>query len=194
MRMREVDSGSVRTLDRESDVGQRGLARGDDFGASGHRLTDGGFVDVHTERLDCHGRRHPEVDATDAGRRQRDATRQGGGHRRDGYEQPLLPANATSDAAVFASTAVATLRGVALASAAVGANDARGAVGVVAIAGHFVAGLVVAASPEAGESVLTVVRVNAMVFAGHCGRAQWSVALALAGQTVSMHSCPFVRL
>ncbi len=134
------------------------------------------------------------MDATDAGRRQRDAAREGGGYRRNRYEQPLLPANATSDAAVLASTTVATLRGVALVSAAVGANDARGAVGVVRMAGRLVAGLVVAAGPEMVESVLAAARVNAMVLAGHCGRAQWSVALAVAGQAVSMHSYPFVRL
>jgi hypothetical protein len=172
MRVREVDSDSVRALHRQGNVGQRGLASGDDLGASGHRLTDGGFADVHTQCLDCHRRRNPEVDSTGAGRRQRDATSENRGDRGNRYEQPLLLSGATPDATMLASPDVATLRSAALRSATVRTAEAGRAMHAVAVAGRWLAGRIVATVPEAGEPVFFVAGVNAMILAGYCAWAR----------------------
>jgi hypothetical protein len=90
------------------------------------------------------------VDATGAGRGHGDSTSERGGHRGNGYEQPLLLSGNTPDVTMLASMAVATLRGAALLSATV-----------------RTAGRVVTAGPEVGEAVFFVTGFDAMILAGH---------------------------
>jgi hypothetical protein len=92
------------------------------------------------------------MDAT-AGRRQRDAAREGRGYRRNWYEQPPLSPSGTADAAMLASMAVATLGSAALGDVAADAAMMGRAVGAVALAGRWVAGRFVAAGPEVGDAV-----------------------------------------
>ena len=112
------------------------------------------------------------MDAANAGRRQRHATRKCSGNRSSEDQQPLLLSGATPDAAVLASTAVATPLSTAFRGETVRTVDAGRAVRALAVAGRRVVGCVVAAGPEVGETVFAIASIDVMILAGLCGRAR----------------------
>jgi len=118
-RVREVEAGPVRALHCEGDLGQGGLALCDDLRAGGYGLTDSGIADIHPQRLDGHRGSHLEVDAAEPGCGRGDTTGEGGCHRGNRYQQPLLPPGAAPATAVRALTGVTTPRGAALSRAVV---------------------------------------------------------------------------